>query len=151
VACVRQSSQLSYNCKLFFWPCTGIASFVIGRCFDKQVDSLRAIAAALPERRTGDNTRYSMADIALSAFASFFTQCLSFLSFQNGELGSVSRSKWRLVLRKRWHAQGTWSGRQQFSLWSGVGKRSRVGGVVDGGKARRCRQFCRWCADAGNA
>jgi hypothetical protein len=43
---------------------------------------LRSVAAALPDRRTGDNTRYSMADIALSAFAVFFTQCPSFLSFQ---------------------------------------------------------------------
>jgi len=42
----------------------------------------RAVAAGLPDRRTGDNCFYSMADIALSAFAVFFTQCRSFLSFQ---------------------------------------------------------------------
>jgi hypothetical protein len=53
-----------------------------GRCFDKLIERLRSVAAALPDRRTGDNTRYSMADIALSAFAVFFTQCPSFLSFQ---------------------------------------------------------------------
>ena len=50
--------------------------------FDKLIERLRTVAAALPDRRTGDNTRYSMADIALSAFAVFFTQCPSFLSFQ---------------------------------------------------------------------
>jgi len=52
------------------------------RCFDHIVERLRTVAAALPDRRTGENTRYSMADIALSAFAVFFTQCPSFLSFQ---------------------------------------------------------------------
>jgi hypothetical protein len=55
---------------------------VNGCCFDKLIGRLRRVAAALPDRRTGDNTRYSMADIALSAFAVFFTQCPSFLSFQ---------------------------------------------------------------------
>jgi hypothetical protein len=52
------------------------------RCFDHVIERLRTVAAALPDRRTGDNTRYSMADIALSAFSVFFTQCPSFLSFQ---------------------------------------------------------------------
>jgi len=55
---------------------------VNARCFDKVIERLRSVAAALPDRRTGDNTRYDMADIALSAFAVFFTQCPSFLSFQ---------------------------------------------------------------------
>jgi len=55
---------------------------VNGRCFDKLIERLRTVAADLPDRRTGDNARYSMADIALSAFAVFFTQCPSFLSFQ---------------------------------------------------------------------
>jgi hypothetical protein len=44
------------------------------RCFDHIVERLRTVAAALPDRRTGENTRYSMADIVLSAFAVFFTQ-----------------------------------------------------------------------------
>lgn len=55
---------------------------VNGRCFDKLIGRLRAVAGGLPDRRIGDNTRYSMADIALSAFAVFFTQCPSFLNFQ---------------------------------------------------------------------
>ncbi len=55
---------------------------VNGRCFDRLIERLRVVVASLPDRRTGDNTRYSMADIALSAFAVFFTQCPSFLSFQ---------------------------------------------------------------------
>jgi hypothetical protein len=43
---------------------------------------VRAVAGNLPDRRTGDNVRYRMADIALSAFSVFFTQCPSFLSYQ---------------------------------------------------------------------
>jgi len=54
------------------------------RVFDHLIERLRSVAAALPDRRTGDNTSYSMADIALSAFAVFFTQCPSFLSYQRG-------------------------------------------------------------------
>ena len=50
--------------------------------FDRIIQRLRDCAASLPDRRRGKNTRYSMADIALSAFSVFFTQCPSFLSFQ---------------------------------------------------------------------
>jgi len=42
----------------------------------------RAVLAGLPDGRTGANVRLRMEDIALSAFAVFFTQCPSFLSFQ---------------------------------------------------------------------
>jgi hypothetical protein len=74
--------QLSHNCNLYDGVRTGIPEAVKARCFDHLIKRLRTIAAALPDRRTGENTRYSMADIALSAFAVFFTQCPSFLSFQ---------------------------------------------------------------------
>jgi hypothetical protein len=39
-------------------------------------------AAALPDCRTGENFLYFIADIGLSAFSVFFTQCPSFLSYQ---------------------------------------------------------------------
>ena len=52
------------------------------RTFDHLIERLRSVSAGLPDRRTGDNTQYAMADIALSAFAVFFTQCPSFLRFQ---------------------------------------------------------------------
>jgi hypothetical protein len=52
--------------------------------FDQLLERLRSVAAGLPDRRTGDNTQYSMADIALAAFSVFFTQCPSFLSYQLG-------------------------------------------------------------------
>jgi hypothetical protein len=55
---------------------------VSGLCCDRLIQRLRAVVAGLADRRTGENTRYSMADIALSAFAVHFTQCPSFLSFQ---------------------------------------------------------------------
>ena len=46
------------------------------------VERWRAVFSELPDPRTGENRVYTMADIALSAFAVFFTQCPSFLSFQ---------------------------------------------------------------------
>jgi len=54
------------------------------RGFDHLIERWRMVAAGLPDRRTGDNLSFTMADIALSAFAVFFTQCPSFLSFQQG-------------------------------------------------------------------
>jgi hypothetical protein len=54
------------------------------RAFDRLIERLRSVAAGLPDRRMGDNTQYSMADIALAAFSVFFTQCPSFLSYQLG-------------------------------------------------------------------
>ncbi len=50
--------------------------------FKPLIQRWRTVAATLPDRRTGDNVQFEMADIALSAFAVFFTQCPSFLSFQ---------------------------------------------------------------------
>ena len=35
-----------------------------------------------PDKRTGDNTRYSIEDAALGAFSVFFTRSPSFLAFQ---------------------------------------------------------------------
>ncbi len=46
------------------------------------VGSLRQTLGALPDRRTGDNTRYSMEDIGMAAFSVFFTQSPSFLTHQ---------------------------------------------------------------------
>jgi hypothetical protein len=54
------------------------------RAFDQLIERRRGGAAALPDRRTGDNAQYSMADIALAAFSVFFPQCPSFLSYQRG-------------------------------------------------------------------
>jgi len=61
---------------------TGIARHVNTRAFDHLIERLRCVAAALPDPRTGENVIFAMADIALSAFAVFFTQSPSFLSYQ---------------------------------------------------------------------
>jgi hypothetical protein len=52
------------------------------RHFDQLIQRWRAVFAGLPDPRTGDNCCYAIVDIVLSAFAVFFTQCPSFLSFQ---------------------------------------------------------------------
>ena len=53
-----------------------------GSTFSRIIRRFGEVAGALPDARKGKNTRYTMADIALSAFSVFFTQSPSFLSFQ---------------------------------------------------------------------
>lgn len=62
------------------------------RRFDQLIERLRTLVAQLPDRRTGTNTQYSMADIALAAFSVFFTQSPSFLSFQRAMQQAHSRN-----------------------------------------------------------
>jgi hypothetical protein len=50
--------------------------------FDKMIASLRSAMSKFPDRRTGKNTMYEVADGACGAFSVFFTQCSSFLSHQ---------------------------------------------------------------------
>jgi hypothetical protein len=50
--------------------------------FDNMVKYLRATIVTFPDKRTGQNTRYSLEDAALGALSVFFTQSPSFLSFQ---------------------------------------------------------------------
>ena len=50
--------------------------------FDKLVNYFHAVIKDLPDKRTGKNSRYTMQDAALGAFAVFFTQSPSFLAFQ---------------------------------------------------------------------
>jgi hypothetical protein len=46
------------------------------------IAALKALCATLPDRRTGENTSYSMADIGMGAFGVFFMQSPSFLAHQ---------------------------------------------------------------------
>ncbi|AEO47314.1 hypothetical protein F11_04220 [Rhodospirillum rubrum F11] len=46
------------------------------------ITALRDRCAVLPDRRTGSNGRYTMADIGLAAFSMFFMQSPSFLAHQ---------------------------------------------------------------------
>lgn len=76
---------LSHNCHWNLGLLSGICWRVKRRCgFDHLIERVRTVAAGLPDPRTGDNLLFVMADIALSAFAVFFTQYPSFLSFQRG-------------------------------------------------------------------
>jgi len=50
--------------------------------FDMMVQQLRNEIYNFPDKRRGQNTQYSIEDIALSGFSVFFTQSPSFLAFQ---------------------------------------------------------------------
>jgi hypothetical protein len=50
--------------------------------FDNLVQYFHQVISGFPDKRTGNNTRYSIEDAALGAFSVFFTQSPSFLSFQ---------------------------------------------------------------------
>jgi len=65
---------------------------VSAKTWDGLIGHLRQVFGALPDRRTGDNTRYSMEDIASSAFSIFFTQSPSFLSYQRTMQQAKGRS-----------------------------------------------------------
>lgn len=69
------------------------------RVFDQLIERLHLVAAGLPDPRTGDHARYGMADIALAAFAVFFTQCPSFLSFQQNMQKAHGRNNARSLFQ----------------------------------------------------
>jgi hypothetical protein len=84
---------------LYFWSGTGISYPVNARRFDDLIQRWRSVASGLPDRRTGDNTQFEMADIALSAFAVFFTQCPSFLSYQQNMEQAQGRNNARSLFQ----------------------------------------------------
>jgi len=69
------------------------------RRFGHLIERLRSVAAQLPDRRTGDNLLFDMADFALSAFAVFFSQCPSFLSFQRNRQRARGRDNARSLFQ----------------------------------------------------
>jgi len=52
------------------------------KILDRLIGSLRGCCHSLPDLRQGGGTRYTMADIGLSAFSLFFMQSPSFLAHQ---------------------------------------------------------------------
>ncbi len=50
--------------------------------FDGMASMISRIAGQFKDKRTGDNKKYAMEDFVLSAFSTFYLQCLSFLSYQ---------------------------------------------------------------------
>ena len=63
------------------------------------LDRFRQTAAALPDARTGANKRYSIADAASCALATFFFQSLSFLDFQRRMQEERARSNCQSLFR----------------------------------------------------
>ena len=59
---------------------------------DALLDRFRLAAADLPDRRTGSNKRYDVADAAACALATFFFQSPSFLDFQRRMQEQSARS-----------------------------------------------------------
>ena len=62
------------------------------RRFDQLIGCIRRRLAAFHDRRIGKNKKYSMEDIALSAFSVFYTQCPSFLASQKAMRQNKGRS-----------------------------------------------------------
>jgi len=62
------------------------------RGFDDLIGSIRKRLGAFHDRRMGKNKKYTMGDIALSAFSVFYTQCPSFLAGQEAMQKSKGRS-----------------------------------------------------------
>lgn len=56
------------------------------------ISELRSVCASFPDKRTGSNGRYAMADIGLSAFSLFFMQSPSFLAHQRALARAQGRS-----------------------------------------------------------
>ncbi len=50
------------------------------QALENHIGFLKRRCAAMPDRRTGNNARHTMADAGMAAFAVFFTQCPSFLA-----------------------------------------------------------------------
>jgi hypothetical protein len=59
---------------------------------ERHIAALRERCSGLPDKRTGRNGRYAMADIALAAFSVFFTQSPSFLAHQRAMAEARGRS-----------------------------------------------------------
>jgi hypothetical protein len=69
------------------------------RRFDQLIECWRGVAAGLPDPRKGENGFHTMVDIASSAFAVFFTQCPSFLSFQQNMEKNSGRNNARSLFQ----------------------------------------------------
>jgi len=59
---------------------------------ESYITALRERCGELPDKRSGNNVRYSMADIGLSAFSVFFMQSPSFLAHQRALAENCGRS-----------------------------------------------------------
>lgn len=60
--------------------------------FDHLIEAFRHLIERFPDKRTGQNTQYTMTDIALAAFSVFFTQSASFLAHQTAMAEAKGKS-----------------------------------------------------------
>ena len=67
--------------------------------WDNLVQQMRQVFGALPDRRTGENTEYTMEDFGVSAFSVFFTQSPSFLAAQKTMQEAKGRSNAQSLLQ----------------------------------------------------
>ncbi len=67
--------------------------------FDELVDYYRAVLDHLPDKRTGANCMYSVADAALGAFSVFFMQSPSFLAHQRAMQAAENRNNAQSLFR----------------------------------------------------
>ena len=67
--------------------------------WDNLVQQMRQVFGALPDRRTGQNTEYTMEDFGVSAFSVFFTQSPSFLAAQKTMQEAKGRSNAQSLLQ----------------------------------------------------
>ena len=58
--------------------------------FDSLVDQFRSVIEELLDKRTGNNTRYTIEDATLGAFSIFFTQSPSFFLHFKVRIGVTS-------------------------------------------------------------
>ncbi|MEI8123058.1 MAG: ISNCY family transposase [bacterium] len=69
------------------------------RRFDQLIGSIRQRLGTFHDRRTGLNKKYTMEDIALSAFSVFYTQCPSFLASQTAMRQNKGQSNARTLFQ----------------------------------------------------
>ena len=67
--------------------------------WDNLVQQMRQVFAAMPDRRTGENTEYTMEDFGVSAFSVFFTQSPSFLAAHTTRQEAKGRSNAQSLLQ----------------------------------------------------
>lgn len=71
------------------------------KTWEQHLAHFRQVVGEFPDRRTGDNTSYSMEDFGLAAFSVFFTQCPSFLAHQK----AMQRAKGRSNAQSLFHLE----------------------------------------------
>jgi hypothetical protein len=69
--------------------------------FDNLINQFKWLVIALPDKRTGLNTTYSIEDAVLSAFSVFFMQSPSFLAHQIKMEGVKGTSNAQSLFQKK--------------------------------------------------